>query len=84
MAPKPQLLRLVLDRGSDPPRRVLIDGAATQPGRGAYLCPAADRGSEPPRPNPACLELATARAGLSRALRSPLSTPIDFVESSFR
>nr|WP_236683049.1 YlxR family protein [Demequina globuliformis] len=48
-------MRLVL--GGD---HVVVDEAATSPGRGAWL-----------HPTPACLELALKRRAIGRALRSP-------------
>jgi predicted RNA-binding protein YlxR (DUF448 family) len=66
IAPKGELLRLAVAEMGTPPTRkrtAVLDRAAIMPGRGAYLCPAADG-----LPVPACLELATRRGGLARTL----------------
>ncbi|WP_084076803.1 YlxR family protein [Demequina sp. NBRC 110057] len=52
---RPALMRLVLEGD-----RVIVDEAATRPGRGAWL-----------HPNPDCLALAIRRKAFGRALRSP-------------
>jgi predicted RNA-binding protein YlxR (DUF448 family) len=62
--PKPELLRLVAVSG-----RVVLDPAATLPGRGAYVC------------GPECAERAVKRRAVSRALRGPAEISEDFVES---
>jgi N utilization substance protein A len=62
--PKPDLLRLVAVAG-----RVVLDPAATMPGRGAYVC------------GPDCAERAVKRRAVSRALRGPAEISEDFVES---
>jgi predicted RNA-binding protein YlxR (DUF448 family) len=81
IAPKSELLRLAVDPDAErPPRRVLIDPAAKLPGRGAYLC----RGREPALADPACLERATRRGGIARALRSPVTLERKLVESVSR
>ncbi|WP_084100256.1 YlxR family protein [Demequina sp. NBRC 110051] len=53
------LMRLVLDGD-----RVIVDEAATRPGRGAWL-----------HPHPDCLALAIRRKAFGRALRSPGADP---------
>jgi predicted RNA-binding protein YlxR (DUF448 family) len=62
--PKAELLRLVAAE-----RRVVLDLAATMPGRGAYVCGAA------------CAERAIQRRAVSRALRGTAEISEDFVES---
>ncbi|HSZ06626.1 MAG TPA: YlxR family protein [Solirubrobacteraceae bacterium] len=81
IAPKSELLRLAADPdGERPPRRVLLDPAGEMPGRGAYLC----RGQGPALADPACLERATRRGGIARALRSPVTLDRKLVESVSR
>jgi predicted RNA-binding protein YlxR (DUF448 family) len=58
------LLRLVAVE-----RRVVLDPAATMPGRGAYVC------------GPDCAERAVKRRAVSRALRGTAEISEDFVES---
>jgi predicted RNA-binding protein YlxR (DUF448 family) len=65
-----------------PPRRAVLDPAATMPGRGAYLCRAAGDPGAAARPHPDCLERATRRGGLARALRGPVALVTNFVEST--
>jgi predicted RNA-binding protein YlxR (DUF448 family) len=78
VAPKPELLRLAVARDAEErrARRAVIDAAGVLPGRGAYLC----RGAAPLTPNPACLQLATRRGGIARALRRPVQ--LDLGDSS--
>jgi predicted RNA-binding protein YlxR (DUF448 family) len=68
VAPKPELLRLAISRDADErrARRAVIDAACILPGRGAYLC---RRGVAALAPDPACLQLATRRGAVARALR---------------
>jgi len=66
-AAKPQLLRLVAADGFAVP-----DPAGRMPGRGAYICRAASSGVAP-----ACLDRATRRGGIARALRRPVKIAPD-------
>lgn len=74
---KSELLRIVAtDRGSASDgahgsARAVADPSATMHGRGAYLC----RGVTAETPAEECLELATRRGGLARALRCSISDP---------
>jgi predicted RNA-binding protein YlxR (DUF448 family) len=67
VAPKPELLRLAISRDADErrARRAVIDAACVLPGRGAYLC----RGAVALTPDLHCLQLATRRGAVARALR---------------
>jgi predicted RNA-binding protein YlxR (DUF448 family) len=49
--------------------RVVVDPAATLPGRGAYVC------------GPECAQRAVKRRAIGRALRATAEIPPDFVES---
>jgi uncharacterized protein len=71
IAPKSELLRIVaVERGSaDGAARALADPNATIEGRGAYLC----LGTTAGRPAAKCLELATRRNAIARALRRPIA-----------
>jgi predicted RNA-binding protein YlxR (DUF448 family) len=53
-------------------RRAVLDPAMRLPGRGAYLC----AGSEPGRPDAACLELARRRGGIARTLRCAVTIDV--------
>ncbi|HEY7932882.1 MAG TPA: YlxR family protein [Solirubrobacteraceae bacterium] len=77
VAPKTELVRLALT-GEDPSaRRVVLDRAATMPGRGAYLCV----GTPVDRPDSRCLKLASSRQGLARTLRARAPIDAELVES---
>jgi len=66
VAPKPELVRLAVAAGGreQSAAQVVIDPVGRLPGRGAYLCRAADG-----VPDADCLALATRRGGVARALR---------------
>ena len=86
IAPKSELLRIaVADRraagGERASRIAIADRDATMPGRGAYLCLAANPAIESTRVDPACLERATRRGGISRALRAAVTLDPKLVES---
>lgn len=51
------------------------------PGRGAYLCRAADPDRGPGLPDPACLERAVRRGGIARTLRAAVTLDPKLVES---
>jgi predicted RNA-binding protein YlxR (DUF448 family) len=82
IAPKSELLRIVatdqrLATDGDRARRLAVaDRAGTMPGRGAYLCSAGDALADP-----ACLQRATRRGGIARALRSAVALDPKLVES---
>jgi predicted RNA-binding protein YlxR (DUF448 family) len=86
IAPKPELLRIVaVDQRStgagERARRVAVaDRDATMPGRGAYLCRAGDPAGAAGLADPACLERATRRGGIPRALRSAVTLDPKLVE----
>jgi predicted RNA-binding protein YlxR (DUF448 family) len=85
IAPKSELLRLaVSDQGSAggarAVRTAVADRDATMPGRGAYLC----RVGQSARADPVCLERATRRGGIARALRSAVTLDPKLVESVIR
>jgi predicted RNA-binding protein YlxR (DUF448 family) len=63
VAPKPELVRLAIDRDQ---LRAVIDARGQMPGRGGYVCAGAAAGE----PSLDCLSLAIRRGGLARALRS--------------
>jgi predicted RNA-binding protein YlxR (DUF448 family) len=69
VAPKSELLRLAAAQSSGKPARAIVDPPARLPGRGAYLCRAADAS----RPAAACLARASRRGGIARALRRPIA-----------
>ena len=62
--PKAELVRFVRDGDA-----VVADPAARLPGRGAYLCPAAD-----------CARAAVARRGFERAFRAPVRPPENLLD----
>jgi predicted RNA-binding protein YlxR (DUF448 family) len=72
-------------RAASPGERVsrvaVADRDATMPGRGAYLCRAADPAIESTFVDPVCLERATHRGGIARALRSAVTLDPKLVES---
>jgi predicted RNA-binding protein YlxR (DUF448 family) len=57
--------------------RAIIDRDATMPGRGAYLC----RGRGEAVPDVECLQRASRRGGIARALRAPATAADKLVES---
>jgi predicted RNA-binding protein YlxR (DUF448 family) len=66
IAPKSELLRVAAVEAADAaPVRAVLDVAKRMPGRGAYLC----RGTTATQPADSCLEHATRRGGIARALR---------------
>ncbi|MCA1690070.1 MAG: YlxR family protein [Actinobacteria bacterium] len=67
-AAKPELLRLVVADGFAVP-----DPVGRMGGRGAYICP-----------DPACLDRATRRGGLARALRRPVKIAPDALAGALR
>jgi len=69
VAPKSELLRFTAVQANSSPARAIVDPAARLPGRGAYLCRAADA-SEPAAD---CLAHASRRGGIARALRRPIA-----------
>jgi predicted RNA-binding protein YlxR (DUF448 family) len=70
IAPKSELLRIVAVETNDAaPARAVLDPAKRLPGRGAYLC----QGRAEKQPAERCLELATRRGGIARALRRSIS-----------
>ncbi|MCA1690186.1 MAG: YlxR family protein [Actinobacteria bacterium] len=66
-APKPELVRLVAAGGFAVP-----DPDGRMGGRGAYVCRASSS-----EVDPACLDRATRRGGLARALRRPVKIAPD-------
>jgi predicted RNA-binding protein YlxR (DUF448 family) len=86
VAPKTELLRLAVserrsfEESGDRLRRAVLDRAATMPGRGAYLCPAGAAGE----PAADCLERATRRGALARALRCAVKIDPKLLESISR
>jgi predicted RNA-binding protein YlxR (DUF448 family) len=85
IAPKPELLRIVaVDQrsagvGERAHRVAVADRDATMPGRGAYLCRSGELAAG--SVDPACLERATRRGGIARALRSSVTLDPKLVES---
>jgi predicted RNA-binding protein YlxR (DUF448 family) len=67
--------------GEHASRIAIADRDATMPGRGAYLCLAADPAVASPLVDPACLERATRRGGIARALRAAVTLDPKLVES---
>jgi predicted RNA-binding protein YlxR (DUF448 family) len=66
IAPKSELLRIAAVEAPDAaPTRAVLDVAKRMPGRGAYLC----HGATATQPAESCLEQATRRGGIARALR---------------
>jgi len=61
-------------------RRAVIDRDGTLPGRGAYLCRAAN-GGPPSGVERACLQRAIRRGAIARALRSAVTLDPELVES---
>jgi predicted RNA-binding protein YlxR (DUF448 family) len=80
VAPKGELLRIVVIAGDRGDVRATIDHTGAMPGRGAYLC------RERPSGGPArsCLDLADRRGAIARALRSPAKIDRELVESLSR
>jgi predicted RNA-binding protein YlxR (DUF448 family) len=68
------------ERKATLPKRAALDRTTTMPGRGAYLCHATTHGE----PAANCIELATRRGGLSRALRCAVRIDLELVESVVR
>jgi predicted RNA-binding protein YlxR (DUF448 family) len=66
--------------GARAPRIAVADRAGTLPGRGAYLCRAGDAHAGAVA-DPSCLERATRRGGIARALRSAVTLDPKLVES---
>ena len=83
VAAKSELVRLAAAEHRPPPttdgrvRRAVLDRAGTMPGRGAYLC----RGAGAGEPSSDCVELATRRGGLARALRCAVKIDPELLES---
>jgi predicted RNA-binding protein YlxR (DUF448 family) len=86
VAPKTELLRLAIserrsfEQSADRPRRAVLDRGATMPGRGAYLCHVAASGE----PAADCVDLATRRGALARALRCAVKIDPELLESISR
>jgi predicted RNA-binding protein YlxR (DUF448 family) len=81
VAPKSELMRLVAVReDGEAAALVMPDPRATMPGRGAYLC----AGERPGEPDRACLERATRRGAIGRALRCSVTVPSEGLESVSR
>lgn len=76
-APKHELVRLAA-RDDGGALVAVADPLKRMPGRGAYLC----AGAGPAGADPACLEQASRRGGLARALRAPVSAGPELVESN--
>jgi predicted RNA-binding protein YlxR (DUF448 family) len=74
---KPELIRIVaVPSDTDRDRRIAtLDPAGTLPGRGAYVCRARTTG----QPDPGCLQLATRKGGLQRALRRAVDIPTELI-----
>jgi predicted RNA-binding protein YlxR (DUF448 family) len=66
---------------SEARRSAIVDRDGTMPGRGAYLCRSADP-SATAAVDRACLERATRRGGIARALRSSVTVDPKLVESA--
>jgi predicted RNA-binding protein YlxR (DUF448 family) len=81
IAPKTELLRVALAREpADARVRAVLDHDGKLPGRGAYLCRRTDGGFAP-LAEPACLQRATRRGGIARALRAAVTLAPELVES---
>jgi uncharacterized protein len=81
IAPKAELLRIALGAAQSSKRRLAtIDHAGTMPGRGAYVCRAEGNGSAS-APNRPCLERASRRGAIPRALRAAVTLAPELVES---
>jgi uncharacterized protein len=79
--PKTELLRLTV-AGDGARRRAVLDHDGRLPGRGAYLCRALDAGSIARLvAERACLERATHRGAIARALRCAVKLDSELVES---
>ena len=76
-APKHELVRLAV-RDDGGRLLAVADLPKRMPGRGAYLC----TGAGPAGTDPSCLERASRRGGLARALRARVSASPELVESS--
>jgi predicted RNA-binding protein YlxR (DUF448 family) len=87
IAPKSELLRIAVSdqrsaRAGEPAARIAVaDCDATMPGRGAYLCRAAAPDTGAGLAARACLERATRRGGIARALRAAVTLDPKLVES---
>jgi predicted RNA-binding protein YlxR (DUF448 family) len=79
VAPKSELVRIVLDDAGGARARAVIDREAKMPGRGAYLCRAGEAPAAPPAA--ACAALAGRNRGLARALRAPVGIGSELIES---
>jgi len=77
VAPKPELVRLAATAGKGARRLAVLDAAGRMPGRGAYLC----RAAQSDLPARECLELARKRGGIPRALRCSVTLAPELVES---
>lgn len=86
IAPKSELLRIAAteqqsaDGGGRTARIAVADRDGTMPGRGAYLCSLGSPDA-PTLPDAACLERATRRGGIARALRAAVTLDPKIVES---
>jgi predicted RNA-binding protein YlxR (DUF448 family) len=69
-------VRVAVARDSGGPRlqRAVIDAAGALPGRGAYLC----RGAGPGAPDRDCLQHATRRGAVARALRRNVKLDVGY------
>jgi predicted RNA-binding protein YlxR (DUF448 family) len=85
-APKTELLRIALDVDGER-ARAIVDRDGTRPGRGAYLCRerialvGADAGPGSAVVARSCLQRATRRRAIARALRSAAALDPELVES---
>jgi predicted RNA-binding protein YlxR (DUF448 family) len=62
-------------------RIAIADRGARMPGRGAYLCRATNPSAGSGLVDPACLQRATRRGGIARALRAAVTLDPKLVES---
>jgi predicted RNA-binding protein YlxR (DUF448 family) len=76
VAPKPELVRVAATGGKGARRQAVLDAAGRMPGRGAYLC----RAAQSDLPVEKCLELARKRGGIPRALRCSVTLAPELVE----
>ncbi len=87
IAPKSELLRIAATvqgaagESERARRHAVLDRDGTMPGRGAYLCRAADPDRRSGLPDPACLERALRRGGIARTLRAAVTLDPKLVES---
>jgi predicted RNA-binding protein YlxR (DUF448 family) len=80
VAAKSELLRIAIARTADGTVLAVADDSATMPGRGAYLCLAADDSGPAER----CVALANRRGAIARTLRARVPLDPKLVESVSR